>query len=141
VLPEEQRSATEVSDRRRALRIDVPFHAKVAGVDCAGRHFSIETVLDNIGRNGLYMRMMSDVEMGAQLLRFDEAHPDACGELLESVTLTDEELRPKNCVVLVANHSQFDYQRLCRLSSLIVDTRNALNCELRNGSGPRIIRL
>lgn len=67
MLPEEQRSATEVSDRRRALRTDVPFHAKVKGVDCAGKHFSIETVLDNIGRNGLYMRMMPDVEMGAQL--------------------------------------------------------------------------
>jgi c-di-GMP-binding flagellar brake protein YcgR len=67
VLPEEQRSRTEIDDRRRALRIDVPFHAKVNGVDSAGDHFSIETVLDNIGRNGLYMRMMPDVEMGAQL--------------------------------------------------------------------------
>jgi hypothetical protein len=67
VLPEEQRSGTEIDDRRRALRIDVPFHAKVKGVDCAGKHFSIETVLDNIGGHGLYMRMMPDVEMGAQL--------------------------------------------------------------------------
>jgi PilZ domain len=67
VLPEEQRSRTEIDDRRRALRIDVPFHANVEGVDCAGRHFSIETVLDNIGYGGLYMRMMPDVETGAQL--------------------------------------------------------------------------
>lgn len=69
MLPEEQRSATEVSDRRRALRIDIPFHAKVKGVDCAGKHFSIETVLDNIGRDGLYVRLLPDVEIetGAQL--------------------------------------------------------------------------
>jgi hypothetical protein len=67
VLPEEQRAGAEIDDRRRALRIDVPFHAKVKGVDCAGKHFSIETVLDNIGGNGLYMRMMPEVEMGAQL--------------------------------------------------------------------------
>jgi UDP-N-acetyl-D-glucosamine dehydrogenase len=74
-------------------------------------------------------------------LRFDEAHTGAGAEQLESVTLTDEELHAADCVIIVTNHSQFDYQRLCRLSSLIVDTRNALNCELRNGSGARIIRL
>jgi UDP-N-acetyl-D-glucosamine dehydrogenase len=77
----------------------------------------------------------------AQELRSDEAHTGAAGQLLESVTLTDEELHAADCVIIVTNHSQFDYQRLCRLSSLIVDTRNALNCELRNGSGARIIRL
>jgi UDP-N-acetyl-D-glucosamine dehydrogenase len=74
-------------------------------------------------------------------LRSDEAHTGAGGELLKSVMLTDEELHAADCVIIVTNHSQFDYQRLCRLSSLIVDTRNALNCELRNGSGARIIRL
>lgn len=67
MLPEGQRSVAEIPDRRRALRINVPFHAKVKGVDCAGRFFAIETVLDNIGPDGLYMRMMPDVEMGAQL--------------------------------------------------------------------------
>ena len=67
MVPEGQRSATEVDDRRRALRIDVPFHARVNGVDSEGTHFSIETVLDNIGYGGLYMRMMPDVEMGAPL--------------------------------------------------------------------------
>jgi UDP-N-acetyl-D-glucosamine dehydrogenase len=74
-------------------------------------------------------------------LRFGEAQTGAGGELLESVTLADEELHAADCVVIVTNHSQFDYQRLCRLSSLMVDTRNALNCELRKGSGARIIRL
>jgi UDP-N-acetyl-D-glucosamine dehydrogenase len=74
-------------------------------------------------------------------LRFDESDPSAIGERMESIALTDKELCTTDCVVIVTNHSQFDYQRLCRLSSLIVDTRNALNGELRNGSGAQIIRL
>ena len=74
-------------------------------------------------------------------LRFDESHTAASGERMESITLTDEELCTADCVVIVTNHSEFDYRRLCRLSSLIVDTRNALNGDLRNGSGARIIRL
>jgi len=55
--------------------------------------------------------------------------------------LTDEELRASDCVVIVTDHSATDYQRVCRLSSLIVDTRNALNGDVRRGSSARIIRL
>jgi hypothetical protein len=39
----------------------------VEGVDRTGKHFTIETVLDNVGCGGLHMRMMPDVEIGAQL--------------------------------------------------------------------------
>jgi UDP-N-acetyl-D-glucosamine dehydrogenase len=74
-------------------------------------------------------------------LRLDESRKATGGERMESVTLTDEELSTTDCVVIVTNHSQLDYQRLCRLSSLIVDTRNALNGDLRKCSGARIIRL
>ena len=65
MLAEEKRSVT--TNRRAVGRIEIPFHAKVTGVDCVGKPFCIETVLDNIGRDGLYMRMMPDVEMGAHL--------------------------------------------------------------------------
>ncbi len=57
----------KIGERRNKLRICVPFHAKVRGVDSMGGTFSIETVLDNLSANGLYLRMMPDVETGAQL--------------------------------------------------------------------------
>ena len=74
-------------------------------------------------------------------VRFDDAHTESAGEPLSSVPLTDDELSQADCVVIVANHSATDYQRVCRLSSLIVDTRNALNGDLRRDSTARIIRL
>lgn len=67
MLPDESRAVATVRDRRTTLRIDVPFHANVQGVDSTGDYFSIETVLDNISRDGLYMRMMPDVKIGARL--------------------------------------------------------------------------
>jgi UDP-N-acetyl-D-glucosamine dehydrogenase len=74
-------------------------------------------------------------------VHFDDAHTEGGGEPLDSVTLTDEELSATDCVVIVTDHSATDYQRVCRLSSLIVDTRNALNGEVRRDSSARIIRL
>jgi UDP-N-acetyl-D-glucosamine dehydrogenase len=74
-------------------------------------------------------------------VHFDDAHTEGGGQPLESVSLTDEELQATDCVVIVTDHSATDYQRICRLSSLIVDTRNALNGEVRRDSSARIIRL
>ena len=74
-------------------------------------------------------------------VRFDDAHTESGGEPLQSVTLTDEELRAADCVVIVTDHSQIDYQRVTALAPLIVDTRNALDGELRRTSHARIIRL
>jgi UDP-N-acetyl-D-glucosamine dehydrogenase len=74
-------------------------------------------------------------------LRFDDAHTESSGEPLESVPLSDDELSASDCVVIVTNHSNVDYQRVCQLSSLIVDTRNALNGEVRRESRAKIIRL
>jgi UDP-N-acetyl-D-glucosamine dehydrogenase len=74
-------------------------------------------------------------------VRFDDAHTEAGGEPLSSVELTDEELRDADCVVIVTDHSQLDYRRVTQLAPLIVDTRNALNGELRRGSVARVIRL
>jgi len=72
---------------------------------------------------------------------FDEAHTHADGELLQSVPLTDDELRSADCVIIVTDHSEVDYKRVCALTPLIVDTRNALNGEVRRESSARVIRL
>src|SRR5688572_24847956 len=74
-------------------------------------------------------------------MRFEDAHTDATGESLSSVALTDEDLRAADCVIIVTDHSGIDYHRVCRLAPLIVDTRNALNGDVRRDSKARIIRL
>src|SRR5437868_9510001 len=74
-------------------------------------------------------------------LRFDDAHTAGSGESLNSVTLTDEEIKNSDCVVIVTDHTQVDYKRVCELSRLVVDTRNALDSDIRRNSCARIIRL
>ncbi len=74
-------------------------------------------------------------------VHFDDAHTDAVGEPLASVSLTNEELESADCVIIVTDHSEIDYKRVCSLGALIVDTRNALNGEVRRESKARIIRL
>src|SRR5919205_1843589 len=63
------------------------------------------------------------------------------GEPLQSVGLTDEALSAADCAVIVTDHSNVDYDRVCRLSKLIVDTRNALSRDQRRASCARIVRL
>jgi UDP-N-acetyl-D-glucosamine dehydrogenase len=74
-------------------------------------------------------------------IRFDAAHTEGGGKPLASEALTDEALSAADCVVIVTDHSEIDYGRVCQLAPLIVDTRNALNGDLRRGSTARIIRL
>ena len=74
-------------------------------------------------------------------VRFDDAHTIGQGEPLQSIELTDEELRASDCVVIVTDHSGVDYHRVTELAPLVVDTRNALGGELRRASKARIIRL
>ncbi|HEX6649667.1 MAG TPA: nucleotide sugar dehydrogenase [Pyrinomonadaceae bacterium] len=74
-------------------------------------------------------------------VRFDDAHTDAAAEPLASVRLTNEELEAADCVIIVTDHSEIDYKHVCSLASLIVDTRNALNGDVRRESHARVIRL
>ncbi|HVF56899.1 MAG TPA: nucleotide sugar dehydrogenase [Pyrinomonadaceae bacterium] len=74
-------------------------------------------------------------------IRFDDAHTESTGEPLASLELTDEELRAADAVVIVTDHSDVDYRRVCELSKLIVDTRNALTRDQRKNSSARIVRL
>jgi UDP-N-acetyl-D-glucosamine dehydrogenase len=45
---------------------------------------------------------------------------------LESVSELFEAIRNVDCVVIITNHSQYDYEQIARESRIIVDTRNAL---------------
>jgi len=72
---------------------------------------------------------------------FDDAHTEGSGEPLQSVSLSDAELTESDCVVIVTDHSDTDYHRVCQLATLIVDTRNALNGDVRRNSCARVIRL
>jgi UDP-N-acetyl-D-glucosamine dehydrogenase len=74
-------------------------------------------------------------------IRFDDSHTEGSGDPLSSVPLTDEELRAADATVIVTDHSGVDYKRVCALSELIVDTRNALDRDLRKNSCARIVRL
>ncbi len=74
-------------------------------------------------------------------VRFDDSHTEGGGAPLSSVELTDEEIGASDCVVIVTNHSDIDYARVTEKAGLVVDTRNALNGDLRRGSRARIIRL
>ncbi|MFN6963545.1 MAG: nucleotide sugar dehydrogenase [Pyrinomonadaceae bacterium] len=72
---------------------------------------------------------------------FDHAYTIGDGEPLYNQELTDELLTSSDCVVICTEHSSVDYARVCKLSKLIVDTRNALKEEHRNGSKGKIVRL
>ncbi|HKO36663.1 MAG TPA: nucleotide sugar dehydrogenase [Pyrinomonadaceae bacterium] len=74
-------------------------------------------------------------------IRFDDAHTESGGEPLSSVGLNAQEISAADCVVIVTDHSGIDYARVIELAPLVVDTRNALNGDLRRGSKARIIRL
>jgi len=45
---------------------------------------------------------------------------------LESVELTDEALRSADCVLILTDHSAFDFNRIAEKAQLVVDTRNAV---------------
>jgi len=74
-------------------------------------------------------------------LSFDSAHTESTGQPMSSVELNDEQIESSDCVLIVTNHSQIDYRRIVELAPLIVDTRNALNGDLRRDSRARIMRL
>ncbi|HTG92255.1 MAG TPA: nucleotide sugar dehydrogenase [Pyrinomonadaceae bacterium] len=96
------------------------------------------SIIDRLRAKGAHVRYHDPF---VEELRFDDAHTESSGEPLKSVPLTDEELKSADCLIIVTDHSGIDYKRVCSLASLIVDTRNALNGELRKSSSARIIRL
>ena len=53
------------------------------------------------------------------------------GLALDSVELTETELREAACVLIVTDHDQYDYQWVVDHASLVVDTRNATGALIR----------
>jgi len=72
---------------------------------------------------------------------FDHAYTIGEAEPLYNNELTDELISDSDCVVICTEHSNVDYNRVCQLAGLIVDTRNALSTDIRNGSKANIVRL
>jgi UDP-N-acetyl-D-glucosamine dehydrogenase len=72
---------------------------------------------------------------------FDHSYTIGDGEPLYNQELTDELLQSADCVVICTEHSNVDYKRVCDLSKVIVDTRNALKEDLREASKAKIVRL
>jgi UDP-N-acetyl-D-glucosamine dehydrogenase len=72
---------------------------------------------------------------------FDHAYTIGEAEPLYNSELTDDLIRNSDCVIICTEHTDIDYRRVCELAPLIVDTRNALSAELRNGSNAKIVRL
>jgi UDP-N-acetyl-D-glucosamine dehydrogenase len=62
---------------------------------------------------------------------------DFNGNVLQSVTLKPAVLRSADCVVLLTDHSTFDYEMIARHSPVVLDTRNAL----KKFSGANIVSL
>jgi UDP-N-acetyl-D-glucosamine dehydrogenase len=54
-----------------------------------------------------------------------------------SVLMTDDLLEDAHCVLILTNHSIFDYARVVELSSLVVDSRNATRSVLRRQTDRR----
>jgi len=58
---------------------------------------------------------------------------------LDSVTDLMTEVHTTDCVVIITNHSVYDYSAILDAAHLIVDTRNALNTGRRNN--PKVVSL
>jgi c-di-GMP-binding flagellar brake protein YcgR len=56
------------AERRQKPRIDIPFSARVSGLDANGQAFETNSVLDNFSAGGLYLRMARSLKQGAELL-------------------------------------------------------------------------
>ncbi len=72
---------------------------------------------------------------------FDHAYTIGEAEPLYNSELTDDLIRNSDCVIICTEHTDIDYRRICELAPLIVDTRNALSLDIRNGSAAKIVRL
>jgi len=61
------------------------------------------------------------------------------GWALNSVPDLMEEARQVDCVVIITNHSSYDYPALIETAQLVVDTRNAL--KLAGRSHPKVVKI
>lgn len=72
---------------------------------------------------------------------FDHAYTIGDAEPLYNSELNDDIVKNADCVIICTEHTTVDYQRICELAPLIVDTRNALSEDVRCASNAKIVRL
>lgn len=72
---------------------------------------------------------------------FDHAYTIGVGDPLFNQELTDDLIESADCVIICTAHKNVDYSRVTELSELIVDTRNALDKDMRDKSKAKIVRL
>ena len=72
---------------------------------------------------------------------FDHAYTIGHGKPLYNQELTDDLVTSSDCVVICTEHSSVDYNRVCSLAKVVVDTRNALSRETRDCAKARVVRL
>jgi UDP-N-acetyl-D-glucosamine dehydrogenase len=67
-------------------------------------------------------------EKGAEVFYSDPYVPsiELNGQIIESTTLTPEILKHFDCLVILTDHSTFDYETIATHAALILDCRNAL---------------
>src|ERR1035441_4431237 len=74
---------------------------------------------------------------GGQIAYTDPYVPALCLEGLDLKSQPEEAIAAADCVVIVTDHSAFDYRKMVERAALIVDTRNAL----KGVNSPKIVRL
>lgn len=72
--------------------------------------------------------MANLIKLGAQITYSDNHVPqvELAGETFRSVELDAEVLKSSDCVLILTDHQDFDYQQMLESASLIVDTRGAM---------------
>lgn len=78
---------------------------------------------------------------GAQVITVDphiDVFRDQHGHEHHTTPLSDELLRAADCVVIVTDHSAFDYEQIVREAAVVVDTRNATS-KVRESRGTIVL--
>jgi hypothetical protein len=60
-------STAHFPERRRHPRVHLPFPASVEGVSDAGESFRVQTILDDMSVDGIYLRLTDRVAEGAEV--------------------------------------------------------------------------
>ncbi|MEN6394710.1 MAG: UDP binding domain-containing protein, partial [Anaerolineaceae bacterium] len=78
---------------------------------------------------------------GAQVTYHDPYIPHVAQDGTERFSVPDlmAAVRHADCVVIITNHSQYDYAAIVEAAQLVVDTRNALGAARR--SNPKIVSI
>jgi len=85
---------------------------------------------------GLLQKKGAQVEYHDPFIPHLRTHDDV---EMQSVTDVMEAVRRADCVVIITNHSQYDYQAILKEAKFIFDSRNALGKMGKNN--PKVVRL